>query len=469
MKTSFTLRLIIIGLLTCLMSIPLFFASETINSRADYSRSTIQSVSRDWGGAQSIGAPMLIVPVTARVNRTSKIDVVDPVTGLVQLDPVTGKPLQKVVTRTVTEHRNPIYLAPATYDLTVSSVTEERHRGLFHVPVYKSNAVANLTFAKTDLDKALRRGEIPIIAQTTLRVPLGVMRSLRGEASLQAGNKSLALEAATGGGSQNQGVSASVGQHAFNTPLTLTLGFNGAQKFQVTPYGTATRIALKSDWPHPSFFGAFLPDNSTIDETGFDSTWTIPHLSLGLPLTSREDIAHDVRNQAQFGVSYYQPNDFYQKAFRAGRYGLLFTALTFLTVLLIERRSSTPVHPIQYIFIGLAQSLFVVLMVALAEQIGFASAYVGASAATIGLITLYGAVVLKLGQRTFALGGALSAIYGILYMILQAEDLALLAGSIFAFAALAIAMFATRNETWSNPNMPTTTWFKKKGSEQPAT
>lgn len=462
MKSSFTLRIIIIGLLTCLMSVPLFFASETINSRADYSRSTIATVSRDWGGAQALGAPMLIVPVTAQVTRKSRVDVVDPATGLVQLDPASGKPLQKVVSRTVTEHRMPVFVAPTTYDLTVDSVTEERHRGLFQVPVYKSKAVANLTFAKSDVTAALAQGEVAHFDNAKFRMRIDVMRSLRGEATLTADAASIPLQATAE--DRGRGLSAQIGTKAFGGPLTLTLGFNGAQRFNVSPYGTVSRIKMRSDWPHPSFFGAFLPDSSTITDAGFESQWTIPHLSLGLPLVAREDTAVKIAHAAQFGVSYYQPNDFYQKAFRAGRYGLLFVALTFMTVLLIERRGDRPVHPVQYLFIGLAQSLFVVLMVALAEQVGFTAAYAIASGATIGLITLYAFAALKLGARTLALFGALSVTYAILYMILQAEDLALLAGSIFAFAALAVAMFATSNETWDGVDRPDWRWLKRKSA-----
>ena len=63
------------------------------------------------------------------------------------------------------------------------------------------------------------------------------------------------------------------------------------------------------------------------------------------------------------GVKFYQPADFYKKAYRAARYGIIFIALTFLTVLLIERQGHRLTQPAQYLMIGLAQTIFFLLMI----------------------------------------------------------------------------------------------------------
>ena len=207
-------------------------------------------------------------------------------------------------------------------------------------------------------------------------------------------------------------------------------------------------MTLASDWPDPSFNGAFLPNDYQIGAEGFTASWTIPHLARNLPQISRQNLDAEARTAAGFGVRFFQPNDFYQKAFRAARYGLLFVAMTFLTVLLIDRTSARPAHPVQYLLIGLAQSIFVLLMVAYAEQIGFAAAYALSAAATIGLIVMFGAMAMKLGRRTWVLGVTLVVLYAVLYLILQSTDYALLAGATLAFLALAVTMYLTRNESW---------------------
>ena len=78
-------------------------------------------------------------------------------------------------------------------------------------------------------------------------------------------------------------------------------------------------------------------------------------------------------------------------------------------------------------------------------------AYLAASGATIGLIGLYGRSALGLARHTWVLTGSLVALYGTLYLILRSTDYALLAGSILAFVAVALAMVMTRGDDWSAP------------------
>ena len=162
------------------------------------------------------------------------------------------------------------------------------------------------------------------------------------------------------------------------------------------------------------------------------------------------------------GVRFLTPNDFYQKAYRSARYGILFIGLTFLTILLLDRYGARPAHPVQYLMVGLAQSIFVLLMASYAEQIGFGAAYALAAAATIGLLTIFGATGLKLARRTPLLAAMLAVVYGVLYLILRSADYALLAGSSLAFIALAGTMWMTRNEDWHGPEREPRRWFRRR-------
>ena len=170
------------------------------------------------------------------------------------------------------------------------------------------------------------------------------------------------------------------------------------------------------------------------------------------------------------GVRFITPNDFYQKAYRSARYGILFIGLTFLTILLLDRVGDKPAHPVQYLMVGLAQSVFVLLMASYAEQIGFGAAYLLASVATIGLLTIFGSTALNLGKRTTTLAAMLLIVYAVLYLILQSADYALLAGSTLAFLALAGTMWLTRNEDWHGPDREPRKWFRRKTTQSaPAT
>jgi inner membrane protein len=93
--------------------------------------------------------------------------------------------------------------------------------------------------------------------------------------------------------------------------------------------------------------------------------------------------------QSAFGVELYQPVGTYQRNERAGKYGILFIALSFVALFLFEALGRWRVHPVQYLMVGLALCTFYVLLLALSEQIGFAWAYAVAAAAVVAIIAGY--------------------------------------------------------------------------------
>jgi inner membrane protein len=449
MRRSLGYRFIIVGVLTLLMVIPLILASEVINSRKDYSRDAMREVGREWGGPQVISGPTLVVPVQETVERTLREQVTDPASGEVRLD-AQGNPLMRSVTRRETVWREAIYVNPGRFDVTIDTQTEMRHRGIFNVPVYRAAVDMSFDFPTEQIAAQASGDEVIRWDAAYLTFNISSNAALRGEATLVVEGEEVPIEPLASAG-RLAGVTAEIGDPRERGDYSFSLGLNGAQDLRIAPVGRQTDVTLTSDWPHPSFTGGFLPDGSTITDAGFEARWTIPHLARTLPQVARVDYTETMRSDMAFGVAYYEPNDFYQKAFRAAKYGILFIALTFLTVLLIDRHTTRPAHPVQYILIGLSQSIFVLLMVAYAEQIGFGLAYGLSSAATIALITLFGWFGLKLGARTMVLFVMLVVLYAVLYLILQSTDYALIAGSTLAFIALAATMWMTRDEDWYGP------------------
>jgi inner membrane protein len=106
------------------------------------------------------------------------------------------------------------------------------------------------------------------------------------------------------------------------------------------------------------------------------------------------------------------------------------------------------VHPVQYVLVGLALCLFYLLLLSLAEQLGFARAYAIAAADVVVLVAGYLRAVLASGLRALLAGVALSGLYGFLFVLLQLQDYALLAGSGGLFVALAAVMWLTRRVDW---------------------
>lgn len=431
MRASGT-RFMIVGLLTLLMTIPLFLAGAIIEDRDRYSEQTRASVGREWGGPQAVAGPVLYVPVEADVVRTERRDVPDAATG--EITP-------RYVRVEAVEDRMPVLVLPETLDLDIATGTRIRARGIFEVPVYAAELAGAARFDPGRADSVLADGERLLWDQAELRVVLSDNSGLRGAVTMSADGTPLELEPASTGG----GLRAALPDADQLAAVTFDLVVNGAQSLMVSPLGRTTNVAMRGDWPDPSFSGAFLPDEHAVTADGYAARWTVPHLARAVPQVSRG--AGFEAPPAAFGTQFIQVNDFYQKAWRAARYGILFIGLTFLTVLLTERRDR-PAHPVQYVLIGLVQSLFVLLMVAYAEQIGFQAAYLVSAGATVSLIALFGWMALGLGRRALVLLAELIVLYAVLYMILRSADLALLAGATLAFVALAATMILTRNERW---------------------
>ncbi len=100
--------------------------------------------------------------------------------------------------------------------------------------------------------------------------------------------------------------------------------------------------------------------------------------------------------------------------------------------------------------------LFYLLELALSEHIGLPTSYAIAAAAVVIVVAGYSRAILASARRASALTGTLIALYGCLYMLLQVQDCAPLAGAIGLFLALAGIMYATRNVDWSAPALPRT-------------
>lgn len=458
MFRSAGIRFIVVGVLALVMFIPLQMVSDVVQARADYSDATIRDISREWGGAQLLSGPVMVIPVTEDVTYERKREAVDARTGRTLRDE-NNFIVYEYFEETVTEDRAPVFLYPERFELDAVSASQTRHRGIFSVPVFTADVSMGFDFDLSSVAGALVGDEIALWNETELRVHLAANRALRGETLLSAGDRRFLLERIAHGANEMTGVFSRLGDPRELGDMSLALSLNGAQSFGAVAVGRLSKFTMTSDWPDPSFFGSFLPDDTAITDEGFTATWSVPHLARSLPQVSRDMPENAARRIATMQVKYLTPNDFYQKAWRAARYGLLFIALTFLTILLLDRSSDRPAHPVQYLMVGLAQSVFVLLMVAYAEQIGFTAAYVVAAGATIGLLGVFGATALKLGKRTGILVAMLVTVYFVLFLILRSADFALLAGATLAFVALALTMWLTRNEDWFKGDRPQFGWL----------
>lgn len=257
----------------------------------------------------------------------------------------------------------------------------------------------------------------------------------------------------------------------------VTLELAGTDRLAIVPAAGATQWALRSDWPHPSFGGRFLPERREVGAQGLTAQWAVSSLaseaarallqgavlcepdamrgaSYGAAPAARP-LRKGPAGQAEFAtcldtlsVAFFDPVNVHVLADRAIKYGMLFVVFTFMVVGLVEVLARRRVHPVQYTLVGLALCLFFLLLLSLSEHLAFDVAYAAASAACAGVLAMYGAYVLGSRSAGAGFGAGVAAMYGMLYVLLQQEQAALVIGSIALFVALAAVMWLTRRVDW---------------------
>ncbi|HEY5755740.1 MAG TPA: cell envelope integrity protein CreD [Steroidobacter sp.] len=423
---SVTFKAALIGVIVLLLLIPLAMLRSVVTERSQLREQAYQRVAEGWGGELTVGGPMLIVPTERKVVIDDK-------------------------ERTV---RRDVYLMPAKLDgdVAVKLDPQPRYVGIYAVPVYLSTLRLQGEFDFTTLQPLLEQTDVTYLwAQSRLRLPISSVRSLR------------EIQHATFAGQQVKlgptspsilaGIEARVDLSQLRQSPSAVFDFGtvvaGSRAVSILPVGSTTTVSMSADWPHPSFQGAFLPSERTISEQGFEARWQVLELNRTYGQVWHEgEVTDEALRQSSFGVSLFQPVDIYQRGERAVKYAVLFIALTFLTFFAWEQLTRNRLHPLQYLLVGLALSMFYLLLIALSEHIAFALAYVTAAAALVVLIGTYLAGALGSTARGLIAGGAMSLVYGLLYMLVLSENYSLLLGSIILFAALAAVMLATRRVDW---------------------
>jgi inner membrane protein len=130
------------------------------------------------------------------------------------------------------------------------------------------------------------------------------------------------------------------------------------------------------------------------------------------------------------------------------KYVLLFLGLVFLSYFIFEVATGKRIHPAQYILVGVAQIIFYLLLLSLAERIGFDFGFILAGAATVILLSANAAWIFSSRRQGARALLVFTPLYVLIYLLLRLEDNALLVGAIASFLAVAAAMYFTRGIDW---------------------
>lgn len=445
---SLGVKFFLLGVLALMLCIPLFMVWGLVKEREANYRLATAEIGRQWGADQTVNGPYLAVPVVQQW--------------------IERKDDKNIVRRQTRE----VLIAPDRLDLAADAETMKRKRGIHEAIVYQSKMAVGATFTGPDL-VALSDQIVSVDwSRAKLLLSLSDMKGIVDISVKRDGSAQMEVEPGLG---LDARMADQFSQSGLHVPLDLSNDFGssqssssgsaktivfdlamtikGSQTMSFVPVGESTKVSLESIWPHPSFSGTFLPSDREVSEEGFKADWTVSKLARSIPqlsFVSNSSFGH--YNANSFGVRFYQPVDFYRLVDRAVKYGVLFIGMAFLIIFAVEILSKGRMHAVHYTMSGMMVVMFYVLLLALAENIGFTLAYGVAAGATGAVLAGFVASFFKGRQASIGAVAGFSALYGLLYLVLRLEDAALLAGAITGFVILTIMMFATRNVDWSGRN-----------------
>jgi inner membrane protein len=322
---------------------------------------------------------------------------------------------------------------PATLDMKGEIVPDTRRLGLFEVRVYRWHATLSATFDAPLPQPAA--GITRTYGTPYLLFGVSDVRGLVGTPSLRVNGQSLRFEPGTRHYAQTiSGVSA--------TLPAITAEPMPASSVEMEFVLAGTRSL------------SFLPTERKVhpQDRGFEARWDISSLASQaqgqIQRLGKAEVGVEQVGVERLMIALVDPVDVYTQTDRASKYGLLFVLLTFVGFALFELIKRLPIHPLQYLLVGLALAIFFLLLLSLSEHIAFWKAYLASAAACIGLQFVYLSGVLGSWARAAGFAAMLTALYGVLYTLLVSEDNALLMGSLLLFAILGAIMWITRKVDW---------------------
>jgi inner membrane protein len=386
-------RILFIGLASLAMLIPLEMVRSQINDRARHHTESVNDITGSWGTSQIFTGPWLSYKYQK------------------MLAPGKG---YETVTGTI---------YPDNLSYSVNSVTKMLHRSIYDVPVYTAEVTVEGNFI---LD-----AEIPGVTGGELLFGLSGLKGIQGNPEFILDGKALKVKSEENNLKAEIKIPAGAAE-GDSVPFRLVMKINGSESLFFRPAGNLTTVEMNSDYPNPSFTGDFLPVEREVGENGFTARWEVSQITMSSPTTGG------------FGVRLIEPVTQYRQSERALKYGILVIFLIFFAGFAVEMISKKPINYIQYLVIGASLVLFYALLLAFSDFLSFGLSYLIAAAMTTCALGAYFIAIVK-GKWAYILTALVAIAYLVIYILLQMETFAFLAGTLLLFAILCLVMYLTRN------------------------
>ncbi|ART08519.1 cell envelope integrity protein CreD [Klebsiella variicola] len=414
-----------------LLSLPLMMVRELINERADYRSEVVDAIEQSTSGSQKLAGPLIAIPVTETLTRMEN-------------------------QKEVNYQRSWVYYwLPESLAVTGKQTVESRRVGIYSGQVWHNALQIKASFDPLRL-AALRKTNI-VLGPPRLVVSVGDARGIGAIHAPEVNGNVLSVEPGLGISGDGAGIHMPMPALAEdNKPLEIafSLDLNGTGEFSLVPIGRNSELQLTSNWPHPGFLGSFLPTQREVSAAGYRAHWQSSWFANDMGSYFKDDMEIPWSRLPAFSADVMSLADQYQLTDRATKYAILLIGLTFMAFFVFESLTRRPLHPMQYLLVGLSLVLFYLVLLALSEHVGFTAAWLAASLSGAVMNGVYLQAVLRGWRNSLLFVAALLLLDGVMWFLLHSEDSALLLGTGVLVLALSVLMFLTRRVDWYALSLP---------------
>ena len=414
-----------------LLSLPLMMVRELINERADYRSEVVDAIEQSTSGSQKLAGPLIAIPITETLTRMEN-------------------------QKEVNYQRSWVYYwLPESLAVAGKQTVESRRVGIYSGQVWHNVLQIKASFDPLRL-AALRKTNI-VLGQPRLVVSVGDARGIGAIHAPEVNGNVLSVEPGLGISGDGAGIHMPMPALAEdNKPLEIafSLDLNGTGEFSLVPLGRNSELQLTSNWPHPGFLGSFLPTKREVNAAGYRAHWQSSWFANDMGSYFKDDMEIPWSRLPAFSADVMSLADQYQLTDRATKYAILLIGLTFMAFFVFESLTRRPLHPMQYLLVGLSLVLFYLVLLALSEHIGFTAAWLAASLSGAVMNGIYLQAVLRGWRNSLLFVAALLLLDGVMWFLLHSEDSALLLGTGVLALALSVLMFLTRRVDWYALSLP---------------
>lgn len=418
-------KIFLIGLMTVICGLASLCIKSIIYERESLSEATQLEVSKSWSSNQTFIGPVLCVPVRE-----------------------SGKAGIYTCLYVFPEHMN--------VDATVKS--EKLHRGIFDASVY--NAAVNIegTFNLKDMVEST----FDVDSQKSLWIDwehgqviaaIGDAKGLEEGIQITLNDSSIMLDEHfnTYGSKELRSIFGSSyeavcelanlkGMLKKEVKFSLKTNLKGSGELHFAPIGKDSKVTMHGNSTDPSFMGMTLPSTREITKDGFTATWKVIDISR----KADDQVFYSKGKSMSFdtvGTKFLVRGGQYTQINRALKYAFLVILLSLVAVFFGEMSVGSEINALNYLLIGAALVLFYLMLLSLAEWIGFGLAYIASAVLILGMVALYLNAIVHDKKTVTAICLFMGLVDVFIYILLIIADMALLVGTFGLFIVLGIAMF----------------------------